>query len=217
MQEPESTRPGEPFRPFVAVNRRVGPGSPRAHTPEAERLGGGGAIATLDDRDFGAVTLAGEPRLWPRDLSGGGVGRMCQGPPRLPREQGLMRKIAAAAMVLLASACVNVSHSVLLDRSAYPVPLMEVDIFLPDDDIPGDCERVALLFASGNQHFTDEGDLLNSLREEAGELGANAIDIQFMSEAGTVEVIAAAVLDAPVERDADGIALYCPGGTSPGR
>ena len=128
-----------------------------------------------------------------------------------------MRKVAAAALVLLVSACVSVSHSVLLDRSASPVPLMEVYIFLPDDDVPGDCERVALLFASGNQHFTDEGDLLNSLREEAGELGANAIDIQFMSEAGTVEIIAAAVLDAPLERDADAIALYCPGGTSPGR
>ena len=128
-----------------------------------------------------------------------------------------MKKIAAAALVLIVSSCVNVSNAVLMDRTAYPVPPMEVNIFLPDDDIPEDCERVALLFASGNQHFTDEGDLLNSLREEAGELGANAIDIQFMSEAGTVEVIAAAVLDAPVERDADAIALYCPGGTGPFR
>lgn len=120
----------------------------------------------------------------------------------------------AAPALILSSACVNVSQSVLLDRSAYPVAPLEVDIFLPDDDIPEDCERVALLFASGNQHFNDEGDLLNSLRERAGELGANAIDIQFMSEAGTVEVIAAAVLDAPVDRDADAIALYCPGATS---
>ncbi len=128
-----------------------------------------------------------------------------------------MKKIAAAALVLIVSSCVNVSNTVLMDRTAYPVPPMEVNIFLPGDDISEDCERVALLFASGNQHFTDEGDLLNSLREEAGELGANAIDIQFMSEAGTVEVIAAAVLDAPVERDADAIALYCPGGTGPFR
>lgn len=124
-----------------------------------------------------------------------------------------MKKITLATLVLT-SACVNVSHSILMDRSAYPVPPMEVGIFLPDDDIPEDCERVALLFASGNQHFNDEGDLLNSLREKAGELGANAIDLQFMSEAGTVEVIAAAVLDAPVNRDADAVALYCPAGTS---
>ena len=33
----------------------------------AERLGAR-AIVTLDERDFGAVTLAGEPALWPRDL-----------------------------------------------------------------------------------------------------------------------------------------------------
>ena len=124
-----------------------------------------------------------------------------------------MKKIAMVALVLT-TACVNVSHAILTDRSAYPVPEQEVDIFLPDDEIPEDCERVALLFASGNQHFTDEGDLIGGLREEAGKLGANAIDLQFMSEAGTVEVIAAAVLDAPVDRDADAVALYCPGGTS---
>ena len=33
----------------------------------AERLGAR-AIVTLDERDFGAVTLAGQPALWPRDL-----------------------------------------------------------------------------------------------------------------------------------------------------
>ena len=127
-----------------------------------------------------------------------------------------MKKTAILAIALV-TACVNVSHTVLVDRGAYPVAPIEVDIFLPDDDIPEDCERVALLFASGNQHFNDEGDLLNSLRERAGELGANAIDIQFMSEAGTVEVIAAAVLDAPVDRDADAIALYCPVATGAAR
>ena len=29
------------------------------------------AILTLDLRDFGAVTLKGEPEIWPRDLSAG--------------------------------------------------------------------------------------------------------------------------------------------------
>ncbi len=29
------------------------------------------AIMTLDVRDFGAVTLKGEPEIWPRDLSAG--------------------------------------------------------------------------------------------------------------------------------------------------
>ena len=35
----------------------------------AERLGAE-AIATLDLRDFGAVALPGNPKLWPRDLAG---------------------------------------------------------------------------------------------------------------------------------------------------
>ena len=35
----------------------------------AERLGAR-AIVTLDERDFGAVTLAGEPALWPEGSVG---------------------------------------------------------------------------------------------------------------------------------------------------
>ena len=115
-----------------------------------------------------------------------------------------------APALILTAACVSVSQTVLLDRSAYPVSQMAVDIFLPDDDIPLDCERVALLVASGDKRYNNEGDLLNSLRKRAGELGANAIEIQFMSEAGTVAVIAATAQDVSLEHDADAIALYCP-------
>ncbi len=121
-----------------------------------------------------------------------------------------MHKAAAAALFLLVSSCLNTPHYLLMDRSAYPVPAEEVDIFLPEDDIPEDCERIALLFASRNQHFSYEG-LVNSLREDAGEFGANAIDIQLTSEAGTAMFIAPT---GGTERNVDAIALYCPGETS---
>ena len=114
-------------------------------------------------------------------------------------------------LVLLVSSCVNVPHYVLVDRSANPVPATEVDVFLPDDEIPEDCERVALLFASRNWHLT-YGSLRNSLREDAGDYGANAIHVRFTSEENMAVFTGPPVPFAGMERNVDAVALYCPRG-----
>jgi len=71
------------------------------------------------------------------------------------------------------AACVTVSKTVLTDefRSA-PVPPGQVDVLMASmgDSIPSACVRVAILHASGDEDVTDEGDMLDKLREEAGKL-----------------------------------------------
>lgn len=94
----------------------------------------------------------------------------------------MFEKIMIAALVVT-TACIGVKRAVAVDLSDHPVPLEEVTVFLPDDEVPEDCERTAVLAAAGNLR-RDFGDLLHELRKEAGELGANAIHIQIMSEAG---------------------------------
>ena len=79
-------------------------------------------------------------------------------------------------VVLLTSGCVHVNSSVL--SSAYtsdPVPGPEVAVFLGDDVVPDECERVAIVHASGGMQVMD------ALREEAGRLGANAVDIRVLN------------------------------------
>ena len=129
------------------------------------------------------------------------------------------KKILIAALALT-TACIGVKRAVLVDLSDYPVPPEEVTIFLPDDEIPEDCERIALLAAAGDHSLADFGDLLERLRDEAGELGANAIDIQLMSEAGNWERMDPRetrdpryLLWARQGRDVRAFALYCLGGT----
>ena len=117
----------------------------------------------------------------------------------------------AAVLVLLVSSCVNVPHYVLVDRSAHPVPATEVEVLLPDDEIPEDCERVALLFASRNWHLT-YGSLRNSLREDAGDYGANAIHVRFTSEENMAVFTGPPVPFGGMERNVDAVALYCPRG-----
>lgn len=125
----------------------------------------------------------------------------------------MVRIVAFLRCVVLCvavSGCVSVSKSVLMDRSAYPLPREQVDVFLVGDSIPASCERVALMHASGPEGFTDEGDMWDKLREEAGKLGANAVQVFAIEEPGAAERIASALLDTESDRDADAIALWCP-------
>ena len=126
-----------------------------------------------------------------------------------------MAKLAGSWIVLLAlcAGCVRVSSSVLIDRSASPVPQAEVYVFLPGDEIPESCERVAIVHASGNQDLTNEGQMLDKLREEVGKLGANAVEVRTMEDAGTGERVVAALFGTEADRDSDALALYCPDGT----
>lgn len=120
-----------------------------------------------------------------------------------------MRRLLLAAILL--TGCVSVSKTVLMDRSDMPVPKESVYVYLANDTIPEGCERVAILHASGEQDLTDEGQMIDELRSEAGKLGANALHLLTMEEAGTGERIAAALFDTEADRDAEALALWCPG------
>ncbi len=111
---------------------------------------------------------------------------------------------------LLLTGCVSVSKTVLIDRSASPVPEEEVNVFLAQDSVPAYCERVALLHASGPEDLTDEADFWNKLCEESGKLGANAVHIQTMEDPGTAERVASGLFSTEADRDSDAVALWCP-------
>ncbi len=114
-------------------------------------------------------------------------------------------------LLVLLTGCVHVSKTVLMDRSGSPVPKDSVYVYLANDTIPNSCERVAILHASGEQDWTDEGDMIDELRSEAGKLGANALHILTMEDASTGEQVVAALLDTEADRDAEALALWCPG------
>ena len=120
----------------------------------------------------------------------------------------------AIVMAVVASGCVHVSKSVLdYGYQDYPYGEHEVDVFLVTDTAPADCERVAILHASGSNNVA-ETKIIDKLREEAGKLGANAVHILSAEDAGGVERALAAAFDTPSDKDWDALALYCPNGAS---
>ncbi len=94
-----------------------------------------------------------------------------------------MAGVVAAA--LLVAACVSVNKSVLRPGLP-PVPVESVQVFFETDSIP-EHTRVAILNAQGSSGFTNEGQMIDKLREEAAKLGANAIILSGMKEPGAGE------------------------------
>ena len=112
-------------------------------------------------------------------------------------------------MVIVAiclSGCVTVDKSILLDRSAYPVPTSTVHALIETDTVPEDCQRLAMLHAEGPEIWTSEADMWDKLREETGILGGNAVQLLFMGTPNWAERLFS---DAP-DLDASAIALWCP-------
>ena len=122
----------------------------------------------------------------------------------------MTRALPALAAGALLAGCVSVGTSVLMDRSATPVPQQDVFIFLPDDSIAPSCERVAILNAQGSTDWTDESQMIDRMREEAGKLGANAIVLQGIEDPSGAERFAGALFGTGSDRDGQAVALWCP-------
>jgi hypothetical protein len=112
-------------------------------------------------------------------------------------------------LTLLAS-CVSVNKSVLAPNpTGRRFAMEEVYVYLERDSVPAHT-RLAILNAHGDTDVTDEGDMIDEMREEAGKLGANAIILGEIEEPGTGARIAGAILDVSTERESQAIAIYVP-------
>lgn len=106
------------------------------------------------------------------------------------------------------AACVSVNSTVLDPaRQFAPVPRDSVRIFTSEDRIPGDYLEVALLFAEGDENWTSPSDMLNEMREKAGELGANGVLLRDLESPGTVDRVLEAVLGADARRRGAALAI----------
>ncbi len=122
-----------------------------------------------------------------------------------------MRHRSVLAIIGLAlAACVSVNKSVLAPNpTGRTFEMEDVYVYLRQDTVP-EHTRLAILNAHGDTEMTNEGDLIDKLREEAGKLGANAIILDEIEEPGTGTRIAAAILDVETERQTQALAIYVP-------
>ena len=122
----------------------------------------------------------------------------------------MIRRFPALLAVLAAAACVSVNKSILAPNpTGRTFGEQQVYVYFEDDEIP-EHTRLAILNAEGDVDTTDESDMIDKLREEAGKLGANAIVLGDMQEPGAGARIAGAVFDVETYRETQAIAIYVP-------
>jgi len=90
-----------------------------------------------------------------------------------------------------------------------PVPWQDVVFYRSADQVPGKYEEIALLSSTGDTAWSSEKTMWNSMRKEAGKLGANAVILDAMSEPSAgAKVAAAFLLGSGAERKGKAIAIY---------
>lgn len=101
---------------------------------------------------------------------------MCQVPihRKTHKTEAVMnQRILPVAALILLSGCISVSKSVLT-YDMPPVDLEQVQVFLPYDELP-EYTNIAILSSSRMHLFSTRKQLIEKLRRNAAELGANAI------------------------------------------
>ena len=119
--------------------------------------------------------------------------------------QALFMAVSLCAL----SACVSIQTTRLGAGLIHPpVPPDQVAIYRTADQVHAHYEEVALLSGSGDYSWTNEEQMYKKMRKEAGELGANGIILDSMTEPSTGAKVANALLWTPAQRTGKAVAIY---------
>ena len=122
-----------------------------------------------------------------------------------------MKAITAALLCTLAlTGCVTTNASMLgTATSKRPLVLPQnVALYRSADQVPGKYEEIALLNSAGDSGFTDESKMFESMKKKAGEIGANAVILDALSEPSGGAKVAAAIFGVSAQRKGKALAIY---------
>ena len=115
-----------------------------------------------------------------------------------------------AATMMCASGCV-VTNASRLSTSSENRPLVlpqDVALYRTASQVPRRYEEVALLNSSGDANYTNEAKMFESMKKEAGKVGANAVVLDALSEPGAGAKVAAAIFGVSAQRKGKALAIW---------
>lgn len=105
-----------------------------------------------------------------------------------------------ALVALAATGCIT-TNTVPLGGATYPPVAPEtVQVFAAEADVPGDFERIAIIYAEGSSEWTNQSNMVEKMRREAAEVGGNGIVLGGFEEPSAGAQIAGAVFGVSPER-----------------
>ena len=120
------------------------------------------------------------------------------------------RCLLMAGFALSLSACVTTNASRLGTATANRpmVAAQDVVLYRVAEQVPRKYEEIALLNSSGDSGFTNEAKMFESMKEKAGEVGANAVILDAVSEPGSGAKVAAAIFGVSAQRKGKALAIW---------
>jgi hypothetical protein len=121
-----------------------------------------------------------------------------------------MKKLLLVGLTLcFLISCVSTS-AVRLGGSTVrpPVPWDKVAVYRTADQVPGKYEEVGLLVSTGSTGWTTESGMWKSMQKKAGQMGANGIILDAISEPKAGTKVLAFALGVSAERKGKAVAIY---------
>jgi hypothetical protein len=110
--------------------------------------------------------------------------------------------------VLMLAGCISTNAVRLGEPRQYPaVQPEEVQVFLKEEDVKAEFDKVAIINAEGNYTYANDEKMINAMKKKAAQLGANAIILGEFKDPSTVEKIADAVIGVGGEKTAKVLAI----------
>lgn len=106
------------------------------------------------------------------------------------------------------SGCVSTRSTRLSTQTYTPTNPEQVTIYLTEVDIPGRFERIAILNSKGSTSFTNEQQMMRSIRAEAANVGANGVLYNRPTEPSGGAQVAAAIFGVPTNRRSEMVAIF---------
>ncbi|HWL38810.1 MAG TPA: hypothetical protein VNO75_01135 [Gemmatimonadaceae bacterium] len=122
-----------------------------------------------------------------------------------------LKLLALLTIVPAIVGCVR-TNATVLDPNLKLVKMCPdaVRLYTTPAKVPAQYQEVALLHSSGESGWSDEEDMLESMREKAAKLGANGIILDNIDEPSALTKVIGAVARTGSERKGKALAIYVP-------
>jgi hypothetical protein len=116
-----------------------------------------------------------------------------------------------AGAAVLFCACVR-TNAALIDPSVQLARTCPdaIKLFTTPDKVGHPYREIALLNAKGESNWSDEGDMISSMRDKAAEVGANAIILSKIDEPSALTKVIGEVAKTGSQRKGNALAIYVP-------
>ena len=119
--------------------------------------------------------------------------------------------LCSCAAVLI-SACVSTNAS-LIDPSVHLARTCQsaIKLYTTPDRVGQPYREVAVLNATGESNWSNEEDMIDSMRDKAADVGANGIILDNIDEPSALTKVIGAVAKTGTQRKGKALAIFIPG------